>query len=62
MEHEGYAPQLCKHCGREVEDRGHPAVSDAGWWYPIWVHVPGGYTACDPQAGGSSTRAEPGAA
>lgn len=49
----------CAYCGLEVEDRGHPVIQEHSNWYPIWVHTPGGYTACDPQKGASSTRATP---
>lgn len=48
----------CRHCGREIEDRGHPvARSDQFGWYVKWVHVPGGYQVCGLQT--PDTRAEP---
>lgn len=50
---------VCKHCGKDVEDRGYPLITEASTWYSRWVHVPGGYSACYPQAGGRSPRAEP---
>ncbi|MEU0317080.1 hypothetical protein [Nocardioides sp. NPDC006273] len=49
----------CAYCGLEVEDRGHPLIQEHSNWYPIWVHVPGGYSACHPQKGAASTRATP---
>lgn len=50
----------CQHCGRDIEDRGHPVARDNQFaWYSVWVHVPGGYTVCFPQRGSESSRAEP---
>ncbi|MCZ7413130.1 hypothetical protein [Streptomyces sp. WMMC897] len=46
----------CAHCGLEVEDRGDPGF---GPYMPRWVHLPGGYSACDPQQGADSPRATP---
>lgn len=47
----------CVHCGLEVEDRGHPFITETSVFHSVWVHVPGGYTACFPQQGGRSPRA-----
>ncbi|MFE1272095.1 hypothetical protein [Streptomyces sp. NPDC058758] len=50
-------PARCQHCGREVEDRGDPSMD--GNHRVLWVHVPGGYTLCNPQQAAHSTRAAP---
>ncbi|MFD6363794.1 hypothetical protein ACFWFX_28720 [Streptomyces roseolus] len=52
-------PMPCQHCGREVEDRGDPSMD--GNHRVLWVHVPGGYTLCNPQQAAHSTRAHPAA-
>jgi hypothetical protein len=48
----------CAHCGLPVENRGDP--NPFGPWEVRWVHVPGGYSMCNPQQPGSP-RAEPAA-
>jgi hypothetical protein len=50
--------ERCANCGREIENRGDP---DMGGNHEIrWVHVPGGYTVCNPQQP-NSPRATPAA-
>lgn len=43
-------------CGKDIEDRGTPNMG--GPPHVKWVHVPGGYTLCDPQQP-NSPRAKP---
>jgi hypothetical protein len=47
----------CANCWREVENRSTPNMG--GPPHDNWVHVPGGFTACFPQRGADSPRAEP---
>jgi transcription elongation factor Elf1 len=59
MEEQEFVPQLCKHCGLEVEDRGYPLIQKDTNWYSQWVHADWGGRVCHPQLGGKSTLAEP---
>ena len=47
----------CANCWRLVENRSEPSMD--GNHRDNWVHVPGGFSACFPQRGGDSPRAEP---
>lgn len=47
---------ICVHCGVEVELKCEPNMGGPFRYW--WVHDPGGYTLCDPQAGAASTRAQ----
>lgn len=47
---------VCMHCRVAVENRSEPSMS--GPPRPHWVHVPGGYSVCDPQ-NPLTTRATP---
>ena len=47
----------CTYCAREIENRGEPNMG--GPSRDGWVHIPGGYTVCYPQAGADSPRATP---
>jgi hypothetical protein len=47
---------VCRHCGKEIANKGQPSIG--GNHEVLWAHVPGG-TACDPQQGADSSRAEP---
>lgn len=53
----GYGWRACAHCGREIVDKSEPNMGGPPW--ENWVHDPGGFTACYPQRGGDSPRAEP---
>jgi hypothetical protein len=61
----GPPAQQCANCGLEIENRGDP---DMGGNHEIrWVHVPGGYTVCNPQqpnspgaTPGTAVEAQPG--
>lgn len=53
----GGSVSRCAHCGRDVEEKIDPDMG--GNHHRWWVHVPGGYTPCNPQQGARSTKAEP---
>lgn len=52
-----YGWRACAHCGRGIIDKSEPNMG--GPPRENWVHDPGGFTACYPQRGGDSPRAEP---
>lgn len=47
----------CAHCWREIENRRTPSMGSPA--RDNWVHLPGGFRACNPPKGGDSPLAEP---
>lgn len=56
MTSEQAKPPVCRHCGKEIANKGQPSMG--GNHEILWSHVPGG-TPCSPQQGADSPRAEP---
>lgn len=48
----------CAHCAAPIENKTEPTWTGSA--PKQWVHRPGGHSACFPQDGGHSPRAEPG--